>query len=186
MTTREAMSDLEKPYPAPSPHLPLQEGLGFRLGRLARTLRRRWASDLASIELSPPQAAVVRALEGSPDSALRELARTLASDPMNVKRCVDDLEQRGLVSSGSRAGDRRPRVLSLTDGGRNAAVEVNRLVREQETWLSSALAPDSRRCLEAALDRLENLLGIHPGGWPHDAEASAPQNPETQNPERKL
>lgn len=135
-------------------------GLGFRLSRLARALRRDWADELAGSELTPPQAAVLRGVEASPGCSLRALARTLGSDPMNVKRCVDELEDRGLLESAHRSTDRRSRTLTLTGRGRAAVTEVGALVDRHESWLTAALGRDGRRSLEAAVGRLEVLLGL--------------------------
>ena len=90
--------------------LPLEGGLGFRLDRLVRALRAGWAAELAGIGLTPPQAAVLRGVAGADGVSVRALARRLGGDPMNVKRCADELEQRSLLRSGTDAGDRRPRV----------------------------------------------------------------------------
>ena len=66
----------------------MARGVGFRLSRISRTLRSQWAEELSDLELSPPEAAVLRGLAEHPGCALRELARLLASDPMSAKRCV--------------------------------------------------------------------------------------------------
>ncbi len=139
---------------------PPELGLGFRIGRLARALRRDWADELSGSELSPPQAVVLRGVEASPGCSLRALARTLGSDPMNVKRCVDELEARGLVTSAHRATDRRSRTLTLTQAGCKVAADVGTLVERHESWLAAALGTDGRGALEAAVGRLEVLLGL--------------------------
>lgn len=148
---------------ATTPDVPLQAGLGFRLSRLTRALRRIWADELSELGLSPPQAAVLRGVAGNPGCSLRALARILATDPMNAKRCVDELEQRGLIRSGSRPGDRRPRTLALTEDGRALAHAVDGLVRDQESWMNSELSPVERDRLEAALTKLEVALDLVAG-----------------------
>jgi len=140
--------------------LSLEVGIGFRLDRLVRTLRRGWAGDLADLGLSPPQAAILRGIDERPGTSIRAVARRLGSDPMNVKRCVDDLEGKGLVRSGQRPDDRRPRTLVLTDDGRALVKDVDRLVRNQQAWIDAALSLKERRGLEVSLDRLEAVLGL--------------------------
>ncbi|MDA8057103.1 MAG: MarR family transcriptional regulator [Actinomycetota bacterium] len=151
-SARQRVVTREEPQPA--------LGLGFRLGRLGRALRRDWADELAELALSPPLAAVLRGIEVSPGCSLRALARTLGSDPMNVKRCVDELEERGLVASAHRSTDRRSRTLTLTDSGQSAVVHVGALVDRHESWLTAALGREGRRSLEQAVGRLEVLLGL--------------------------
>ncbi|MHB1613573.1 MAG: MarR family winged helix-turn-helix transcriptional regulator [Actinomycetes bacterium] len=138
----------------------LHSGLGFRLSRLSRALRRSWANQLSGLRLSPPEAAVVRGVAANPGCSLRALARELSADPMNAKRCVDDLEERGVLRSGSLSGDRRPRTLTLTDEGESLARAVHRMVGDQETWLNTALTQAERDHFEVALGKLEGLLGL--------------------------
>ncbi len=143
------------------PNLPLETGLGFRLARLTRTLRSQWAGALEPLELTTAQAAVLRAVATQPGRSLRSLARTLATDPMNAKRCVDHLEQRGLLRSEHRGEDRRSRALMLTDGGHLLAARVDALACEQEQrleqWLGGA---EHRSRFATTLGRLEARLDL--------------------------
>ncbi len=150
-------SSVASPNPSPAP---LARGVGFRLSRISRTLRSQWAEELADLAVNPPEAAVLRGLVEHPGSALRELARLLASDAMSVKRCVDGLERRGLVASGHRASDRRPRTLTVTDEGLTLVAELNRRMRERERRLARLLAPDERVVFDRVLGRFEHQLDI--------------------------
>jgi len=148
---------------SPGVQLPLEVGLGFRISRLARSLRSDWARELDALGLAPPHAAVLRGVAGNPGCSLRALARTLGTDPMNAKHCADDLEERGLLHSAHRSADRRPRELELTDAGRSVAGQVDALVREQEQRLTGVLGPEGRSGIEHALSRLEALFQLaHP------------------------
>jgi len=140
--------------------LPLDSGLGFRLDRLVRTMRTAWAGELSSIGLTPPQAAVLRGVADADGISIRALARLLGGDPMNVKRCVDEVEQRGLLVSGTAEGDRRPRVLTLTDQGRAVAGTVDRLVQAQDARLTEVVGASVRPQFERALGALETAHGI--------------------------
>jgi DNA-binding MarR family transcriptional regulator len=142
---------------------PLEAGLGFRLCRLSRGLRALWARQLASLGLTPPQAAIVRALAAHPGCSLRALARLLGAEPMMVKRCVDDLEGRELLTSAHRGADRRPRGLELSDQGARLAGEVEVLARHHEGRLERALGTRQRALLEEALGALEADLGLSEG-----------------------
>ncbi len=170
------MSESEHGRTAHAPRLPagedaaparLEAGLGFRLSRLTRTLRAEWAGQLEELGLTPPQAAVLRALAGRPGCSLRALARLLGTEPMRAKRCVDELERRDLVQSAHRGGDRRPRSLQLTGAGEALAQRVDVLVQRQEGHLDAALGAERRGHLEAALAALETVLDL-----PHPAQRS--------------
>ena len=146
---------------APNPSSePLARGVGFRLSRISRTLRSQWAEELTDLELSPPEAAVLRGLAEHPGSALRELARILASDPMSAKRCVDGLERRGLIVSGHRGNDRRPRTLTVTNEGLALVAELNTRMRRREGRLAGLLSMDERDAFERALSNFEHELDI--------------------------
>ncbi len=139
--------------------LPLDAGIGFRLSRLARAWRAQWTGELAALDLTPPQAAVLRAVAADPGCSVRGLARILGADPMHAKRCADDLEARGLLHSGHRATDRRSRTLGLTAGGTVLAARVDRLVRAREDHLAGALGAADLARLDAILGVLESTIG---------------------------
>jgi DNA-binding MarR family transcriptional regulator len=137
----------------------LQSGLGFRLNRATRAVRAAWAVQLADLDVSPPHAAVLRAASDGSGAGVRALARTLGTDPMNVKHLADDLERRGLIASGVE-GDRRIRALRLTEAGQRLADEDVARVRQQEEWFTRVLGGAQRRQLERALDRLEEAFEL--------------------------
>ncbi|HUY52439.1 MAG TPA: MarR family winged helix-turn-helix transcriptional regulator [Streptosporangiaceae bacterium] len=139
--------------------LGLEEGLGFRLSRLARVMRAAWAAQLAGLGLTPPQAAILRGVAGHPGSSIRCLARLLGTDAMSVKRGADELERRDLLVSGSLTGDRRPRILQLSDRGTVLLGEIDALVRQQEQ-VFGVLGPAQRRHLIEAMTVLEARAGI--------------------------
>lgn len=147
--------------------LGLEEGLGFRLSRLMRVMRAAGAAHLAGLGLTPPQAAILRGVAEHPGSSIRCLARLLGTDAMSVKRCADELERRGLLTSGSLTGDRRPRILQPSDRGTELLGEIDALVRQQERRFE-VLDPAQRRHLTEALTVLEAAAGI--GAPPHGAQ----------------
>ncbi len=163
-------------------HFALEDGIGFRLSRLTRSLRAEWAGELAALGLTPPQAAVLRAIGARPGLSLRALARTLGTEPMRAKRCVDDLETAGLLRSAHRGEDRRPRELSLGPKGQELAGRVDMLVRRQEGRIDKVLGDNLRPGLDEALGALEGLLGIgtlastsgaHSAGGSHTSAGAA-------------
>lgn len=128
-------------------------------------MRASWVTELADVGLNPPQAAVVRALREDPGCSLRSLSRRLGTDPMTAKRCADELEQRGLVSSAHRGGgDRRPRSLELTPAGSEVASRVGALAARRENAVVDALGDRRAAALADALGELETFLGLPLGG----------------------
>ena len=144
----------------PDATLALTDGIGFRLSRIVRSRRRDWAEELATLGVTPPQASALRAINECPGISLRALARTLGSDPMSIKRCVDHLEREGIVRSTESLGDRRLRVLTLTAPGRALIRRIDTRVRQDEQRLRDEFSPAEYDLMLVVLDRLEENLGI--------------------------
>lgn len=138
----------------------LEESFGFRLSRLARVRRDRWARELRSLGLTPSQAAILRATRDYPSQGLRALARTLKFDAMAVKRCVDELEAREWVTTATHEGDRRVRVVSLTPEGGALMSRLDEFVHHQESTLRTHLSRAQLDVLSALLEQLERAEGI--------------------------
>ena len=156
----DTVADPRSPTPSATG---LESGIGFRLGRAHRRLRSAWESRIADLGLTGAQAAVVRAVAEQPGTGLRELARKLRADPMNVKRLADSLERVGLVRSTTDPADRRRRVLLPTAEG--TAVS-DRLSGRAVTWtahLEGLLGSADLATLQALLDRLEAGIAAQAG-----------------------
>lgn len=83
---------------------------------LSGRMRQHFAERVAELDLTPPQAHLLRELAGGP-CAMGELAAQLHCDASNVTGLADRLEHRGLVERRSAPGDRRVKVLALTEAG---------------------------------------------------------------------
>ena len=143
----------------------LEAGLGFRLGRAHRMLRASWEETIADLGLSPPQAALLRAVAQRPGCGLRELARLMHTDAMNAKRLADHLERAGLLASSSDPGHRQRRVLRLTRPGATLARELGRRAADHQQALARLIGPAEVTRLLDLLDRLETAVasGLPPG-----------------------
>jgi len=136
----------------------LETGLGFTLGRVHRRLRAAWEARIADLGLTSPAASVIRAVVERPGIGVRELARTLATDPMNAKRLADGLERDGLLRSGVDPDDQRRRTLRATASGRAVHVELQRRAADWREDLDGILTPDESDRLWRTLARLEDGL----------------------------
>ncbi|XXF77215.1 MarR family transcriptional regulator [Myxococcaceae bacterium GXIMD 01537] len=87
------------------------------LFELIRREMRHFPSIAAEFDLSPVQVHVLRAL-GESSLPMNSLAGDLGCDASNVTGLVDRLEGRGLVERQSATHDRRVKMLSLTEAGR--------------------------------------------------------------------
>jgi DNA-binding MarR family transcriptional regulator len=116
--------------------------------------RPRMLSVAQEFELSPPQTILLRLLdEPRPMGALAQL---MHCDNSNMTGLVDRLSERGLVERTQADGDRRVRLIALTDRGRDIRGELIRRMAEPPAPLTELSKADQRTLtaiLRRALDR---------------------------------
>jgi DNA-binding MarR family transcriptional regulator len=95
----------------------MQEELTQRLMELfARTLDHQ-GTCLETLELTYAQAKLIWRLEAGDTPSLKEAARRCGVDPSNLSGVVDQLIERGLMTSRAAQHDRRVRIVRLTGEG---------------------------------------------------------------------
>lgn len=151
----------------------LETNLGFRLGRTHRLLRGQWARQLNDLGLTPPQAATLRAVCEEPGTSLRELARHMHVDVMNVRRLLDRLESLGLVSSSPDPTHRQRRVLHPTPQGSTIAREVAARSAAGSEQLAERLGIADYVQLQELLARLDLVLRADAADAAEAADAAA-------------
>jgi DNA-binding MarR family transcriptional regulator len=122
------------------------------LFRLFVSQRGRVPSVAAEFELSPMQAHVLRLLEPGTPLPMRTLARKLCCDASNVTGIVDRLEERGLVRRDAAPGDRRIKMLVVTDDGASVRRRIVKRLSEAPEPISK-LSPADQRALREILGR---------------------------------
>lgn len=94
-----------------------QEELVSRLMELfARTLDHQ-GTCLETLELTYAQAKLIWRLEAGDTPSLKEAAKRCGVDPSNLSSVVDQLTDRGLMTSRPAAHDKRVRIVRLTGEG---------------------------------------------------------------------
>ena len=129
-------------------------GVGFLLGVAHRARRRAWEAELADLDLTAPQAAVLRLLAAQPGNGVRRLARDLGTDPMNVQRVAETLLSAGLCEPRQDPSDTRRRPLYPTEKGSHLARAVAHRAERAEQALIDALDAERYHALLAGLDAL--------------------------------
>ena len=135
----------------------LASALRISVSRLARRLRAERLAKGLEPGLSDTQLAALAALERHRQMTPGELADHEKVQPPSMTRVIAALEDRGLVTRGPHATDRRQVVLRVTEPGR-AVVQQSRQLRE--AWLAQRLrelTPEERATLRAAAPILEKL-----------------------------
>lgn len=127
------------------------------IGRLIRRLRAESRFPLA-------QLSVLARIDRGGAATVSALAAAELVKPQSMARTVADLEAAGLVARRPDPGDRRQRLVSLTDAG-VAAIADSR--RRREGWLGQAIATGlsaaEQEQLIEAVELLRRLAEIEPG-----------------------
>jgi len=154
------MSTLRSEIPARRPAPPgantelAPKGVGFLLGVAHRARRKVWEAALADLDLTAPQAALLRLIAAQPGQGVRQLARALGTDPMNVQRVAESLLDAGLCEARRDPGDARRRPIYPTRQGMRRAHEIARRAESDEGDLVVALGAERYATLLAGLQAL--------------------------------
>jgi MarR family transcriptional regulator, organic hydroperoxide resistance regulator len=125
------------------------------LFRLFVSQRGRVPQVASEFELSPMQAHVLRLLEPDEPLPMRTLARKLCCDASNVTGIVDRLEERGLVRRAAAPGDRRVKMLVVTDQGLGVRTAILARLSEAPEPIAKLSAADQRALREILNRALE-------------------------------
>jgi DNA-binding MarR family transcriptional regulator len=141
-------------------------GVAFLLAQLGAHAAAAFAEGVRPLELTPPQAGVLRRLGQSPGQSQRGLADALGMHAPRLVALIDELEDRGLVTRARDPDDRRNYAITLTDDGRRTLAELAGVAREHELAITAALDDDERAQLAGLLRRLAEEQGLAPGVHP--------------------
>ena len=107
----------------------------------------------AEFDLSPAQCHVLHLIEPNQPVPMGQIAESLACDASNVTGLIDRLESRGLVRRQASTGDRRIKVLELTQAGaRLRSVVMERMTEPPE--ILGRLSAEEQREFVRILRRL--------------------------------
>jgi len=109
-----------------------------------------WVAVCAEFDLSPMQGHAVRVLEPDRPLAMSTLAEALVCDASNVTGIVDKLESLGLIARQGAEGDRRIKMLVVTEKGRSLRDQLWARTMEPPRAVT-ALPEETRRRLAEAL-----------------------------------
>ncbi len=132
-----------------------RDALGCICGRLrmaARAVTQAYDAALEPSGLKITQFALLAALHRLGPMAVGALAREMVMDRTTLTRNLRPLEARGLVAAAPDDGDRRARILALTDAGEEAFAKALPLWRAVQTRTRARLGPYHAARLLAELD----------------------------------
>ena len=144
-----------------------RDGVAFLLAQLGHHATEKFSERIAALDLTPPQAGILRVIFAAPGRSQQALSTELKLLPSRVVAFVDELEDRGLIERRPNRDDRRQYALFLTADGRDLMHKLSRLARQHERALTGGLDDSQRaqlRDLLAAIAHQQGLTpGVHPG-----------------------
>jgi MarR family transcriptional regulator, organic hydroperoxide resistance regulator len=120
------------------------------------TNKQRLVTMAQEFELAPQQMIALRMLGAGPRK-MSDLAHALFCDNSNVTGIVDRLEKRGLVRREAAEGDRRVKLLVLTDEGERMRVEITKRMAQPPAPIASLSEKDQRALRDILKRALEDL-----------------------------
>jgi DNA-binding MarR family transcriptional regulator len=149
-----------------SPH-DRPDGVAFLLAQLGHHAATLFAEQVASIELTPPHAGILRAIAAEPGRSQQALSAQLGMLPSRVVVYVDELEQRGYVERRRNPDDRRLHALYLTAAGKRLMRKLSELARQHELRFAATLDVEQYSTLRGLLATVAQQQGltphVHPG-----------------------
>jgi len=127
--------------------------LCLHLQRAARTVARRFDSELRSFDLTNGQFSLLMSLNRPEPPPMAPVASLLGMDRTTLTAALKPLERRGLVKISSDPADRRSRVLALTPAGHELMLKAlpvwHRVHREIEQLIPEGNPKELRSNLQA-------------------------------------
>ena len=126
--------------------------------------KRRFLATGGEFDLAPQQMIALRMLGAGPRK-MSELAQALFCDNSNVTGIVDRLEERGLVRREADEGDRRVKLLVLTEDGEWMRSQITARMAEPPPAIASLSEQDQtalRDILKRALDNVPETEAPEP------------------------
>ncbi len=124
------------------------------VGRLGRRLIAMELPILARHEVSMWAYVVLNGLSGGAVRTQAALAASIGADKTRLIPILDDLQDRGLISREPDPGDRRVRLLGLTESGRELHRAVQAEIRDAEELLMAELPAADRDAFVRTLSAL--------------------------------
>src|SRR5262245_64407010 len=114
-------------------------GVAFLLSQVGAHAAYAFEERLATMELKPHHAGLLRMLGANPGLSQQELSDLFGVFPSRLVLLLDQLERQKLIERRDHQSDRRSYRLHLTNSGRQALTRIERLTRELEHELCGSL-----------------------------------------------
>jgi DNA-binding MarR family transcriptional regulator len=142
-------------------------GNAFLLAQLGAHATALFAARIAALDLTPPQAGLLRVVATEPGLSQQAIATRLGTPPSRLVFLLDGLQERGIIERRRNPEDRRNHALHLTADGGRLMGQLGRAAAAHEDAVCAVLTADERDQLAALLGRVAAshslTTGVHPG-----------------------
>ena len=132
----------------------LTDRLGFHLRLAQIAFYRDFAAELAALDLTQRQSAVLELIQANERVSQVSLAATLSTDRATMMAIVDRLEARGFVRRERSKADRRRQELHLTEIGVEVVAQLDRSIQAHERHFTERFSASELAALFDALKRI--------------------------------
>ncbi|MCW2624695.1 MAG: hypothetical protein QOF66_6691 [Mycobacterium sp.] len=136
--------------------------MAFLLSQLGHRSASVFTDLIASIDLTPPHAGILRAIAAEPGRSQQALSGELGLLPSRVVAYVDELEDRGYVERRRNPDDRRLHALHLTASGKKVIGKIGELGRQHDRLLTAGLDAQQRDTMRQLLATMAEHQGLRP------------------------
>ena len=126
----------------------------------------RFGERVASLQISPRQAGILRLIAMIPACNQQDLARRLGVLPSQMVLLIDELSEKKLVERQRSTEDRRVSFVCLTNKGERLTEKLSSLAHEHGREFCSALTAKELRTLHNLCCKLADRHGLAPGVHP--------------------
>ena len=139
--------------PADTPQETLSGNLCWLLSRAAQSLTTQFRDGLDELDVSP-RAQCVLSTAMSGEFTQTALAQAVGLDKTTMVVTIDELEAAGLAERRPAEGDRRARIVGVTEAGRRKVAQAEDIVARIQAEVLASLPAGERALLVDALARL--------------------------------
>jgi DNA-binding MarR family transcriptional regulator len=139
----------------------------FLLAQVGAYAAKRFDERVAELDLTPPQAGLLRAIATEPGRSQQALAEQLGTPATRLVALLDGLERRGVIERRRNPDDRRLHAVFLTEAGTQLLGQLGMLAMAHGRDITEALDDEERQQLHGLLRRIAQqqrlTAGVHPG-----------------------
>src|SRR5205807_8354543 len=121
--------------------------LAFLMAQVGAHAAMRFGERLSRLNLTSPDAGILRMLGASGGLSQQELSTRLGIHPSRLMAILDALGEKQLVERQANTDDRRQYALHLTEKGEQTLKDIGRIAREHTESLRASLSATEREQL---------------------------------------